>query len=88
MRAARAKLERARAERAAQIAELEERAAGRRVPGSRRDHPRAGIEDYCLVKAARIALEKAEARAAEAERKAAATRNPGRCATSPTRTPG
>ena len=89
VRAARAKLERARAERAAQIAELEERAAGPRVPGSRRDHPRAGIEDYCLVKAARIALEKAEARAAEAERKAGPQeKGPGRCATSPTRTPG
>ena len=57
--------------------ELEERAAGPRVPGSRRDQPRAGIEDYCLVKAARIALEKAEARAAEAERKAAARKDPG-----------
>jgi len=66
--AARAKLERARAARAAQIAGLEQRAAGPRVAGRRRDRPRAGIEDYCLVKAAREALAKAEARA---ERKAA-----------------
>ncbi len=70
VQAARAKLERARAQRAAQIAELGKRAAGPVVPGSRRDRPRAGVEDYCLVKAARIALEKAGARAAAAERKA------------------
>jgi len=77
VQAARAKLERARAQRAAQIAELQARAAGPVAAGSRRDRPRAGIEDYCLVKAARIALEKAEARAAEAERKAAARKDPG-----------
>jgi transposase len=69
--AARARLERARADRAAQLAELEARAAGPPVPGSRRDRPRAGIEDYCLVRAARAALGKAEARAAERAGKAA-----------------
>ena len=74
---ARAKLERARAQRAAQIAELQARAAGPVVAGSRRDRPRAGIEDYCLVKAAREALEKAEARAAQAERKASQKKDPG-----------
>jgi hypothetical protein len=77
VQAARAKLERARAERAAQLAELQTRAAGPRVPGSRRDRPRAGIEDYCLVKAARAALEKAEARAAAAQRKASQKKDPG-----------
>jgi hypothetical protein len=75
--AARARLEAARAARAAQLAELEARAAGPRAPGSRRDHPRAGIEDYCLVKKARAALDKAEARAAAAERKAAASKEHG-----------
>jgi hypothetical protein len=75
--AARAKLEAARAERAAQLTELQARAAGPLVPGSRRDRPRAGIEDYCLVKAAREALEKAEARAAQAERKAVKKKDPG-----------
>jgi transposase len=75
--AARAKLEQARAERAAQLAELQARAAGPLVPGSRRDRPRAGIEDYCLVKAARQALEKAEARAAQAVRKASQKKDPG-----------
>ena len=70
--AARARLEAARAARAAQLAELEAR-----VPGSRRDHPRAGIEDYCLVTKARAALDKAEARAAAAERKAAASKERG-----------
>ena len=76
--AARAKLERACAGRAAPIAELGRRAAGPAVPGSRRDRPRAGVEDYCLVKAARAALAKAEARAAEAaERKARQKESPG-----------
>jgi transposase len=75
--AARARLERARAARAAQIAELGTRAAGPLVAGSRRDRPRAGIEDYCHVKAAREALEKAGARHAAAERKAAARKDPG-----------
>jgi transposase len=69
--AARAKLERVRAERAGQLARLETRAAGPVIPGTRRDRPRAGVEDYCLVKAARQALAKAEAKAAQAERKAA-----------------
>jgi transposase len=68
VQAARARLEHARAARAARLEELEGHAAG---PGSRRSRPRAGIEDYCLVKAARQALEKAEAKAAEAGRKAA-----------------
>jgi transposase len=75
--AARARLDRVRAARAAQIAELERRAAGPRVPGRRRDRPGTGIEDYCLVKAARAALGKAEARAAAAARKAAARKGPG-----------
>ena len=75
--AARARLERARADRAAQIAKRERRAAAAVIPGSRRDGPKAGIEDYCLVKAARQALDKAEARAAEAERKASRNKSPG-----------
>jgi len=58
-------LARARAARAAQIAELERRA------GSRRDRPRAGIEDYCRVKEAAAKVDKARARAAEAARRAA-----------------
>jgi transposase len=62
--AARVRLERARAGRVAQIARLEGRAAGPKSAGSRRDRPRAGVEDYCLVKKARDALAKAEARAA------------------------
>jgi transposase len=69
--AARARLERARAQRAAQLADLEARAAGPVIEGSRRDRPRAGIEDYCLVRAAREALEQAEARAAGAAARAA-----------------
>jgi transposase len=75
--AARARLEKARAARAAQVADLERRAAGLRVPGRKRDRPRAGIEDYCLVRAAREALAKAEARAAAVQRKAAARKGPG-----------
>jgi hypothetical protein len=58
VQAARARLERARAARAAQLAQLQARAAGPVIPGSRRDRPKAGIEDYCLVKAARQALAK------------------------------
>jgi transposase len=75
--AARTRLEKARAARAAQIAGLERRAAGPRVPGRRRGRPGPGIEDYCLVRAAREALAKAEARAAAAQRKAAARKGPG-----------
>jgi transposase len=75
--AAKARLEAARVARVAQIAGLERRAGGPPVPGSRRDRPRAGVEDYCLVKAARGALEGAEARAAEAERKASQNKGPG-----------
>ena len=75
--AARARLDRARASRAAQIAGLERRAAGPVVTGTRRDRPRTGIEDYCLVKAARAALEKAQARAAAAQEAAAARQGPG-----------
>jgi hypothetical protein len=75
--AARARLEAARAAQAAQIADLERRAAGPRVPGRRRDRPGTGIEDYCLVKAAREALERAEARRAAAESKAAAGQDRG-----------
>ncbi len=67
--AAQVRLERARAGRAAQIAELERRAAGPLVPGSRRDRPRAGVEDFGKVKEARGALAKAGARAAAAAEK-------------------
>ncbi len=38
--------------RAAQLTELERRAAGPADTGRRRDRPRAGAEDYCLVKVA------------------------------------
>jgi hypothetical protein len=69
--AAQARLEAARAARAAQIAEMQRRAGGPLVAGSRRDRPRAGIEDHCRVKLAREILAKAEARAAQARRKAA-----------------
>ena len=62
--AARVRLEAVRAARVAQLAGLERRAAGPKITGSRRDRPRAGVEDYCLVKKARDALAKAEARAA------------------------
>jgi transposase len=75
--AARARLDRARAARAAQVPELHRRAAGPAVPGRRRDRPGAGVEDYCLVKAARQALGKAQARAAAAQAKAAARPGPG-----------
>jgi hypothetical protein len=76
--AARARLERARADRAAQLAGLDDRPAGPPVPGRRRDRPRAGIEDYCLVRNARAALGKAEARAAaQAARQAAQDTSPG-----------
>ena len=51
--AAAVRLERARAARAAQLAGLAARAAGPVVPGRRRYRPRAGIEDYSRVKAAR-----------------------------------
>jgi transposase len=63
--AARARHEQAAAARREQLAALEAKAAGPAVPGARRDRPRAGVEDYCLVKAAAAALAKAEARAAE-----------------------
>jgi transposase len=75
--AAQARLDRARADRAAQIAELERRAAGPAAPGRRRDRPAAGVEDYCLVRAAREALARAEAKVAAAEEKAAAGQGPG-----------
>jgi transposase len=81
--AARVRLEQARAARAAQIAELERRAAGPKIAGSRRDRPRAGVEDYCLVTAARDALARAEARAASAEQKQDAARGPVRNITDP-----
>ena len=80
--AARVRLEAARAARVAQIAGLERRAAGPKITGSRRDRPRAGVEDYCLVKAARDALAKAEARAA-ARTPAGGTRGPVRNITDP-----
>ena len=75
--AARARLDRARAARAAQLTELERRAAGPVVTGRRRDRPRTGVEDYCLVTAARQALDKAQARAAAAQARAAARPGPG-----------
>jgi transposase len=75
--AARARLERARAARAAQITQMRARAAGPAVAGSRRDRPRSGVEDYCLVRLARDALAKAEDRAAQQQRKAAARKWPG-----------
>ena len=83
--AARARLDRARAARAAQLTELERRAAGPVVTGRRRDRPRTGVEDYCLVTAARQALDKARARQAETQRKAAASprREPVRNITDP-----
>jgi transposase len=71
VQAAAVRLERARAARAAQLAGLAARAAGPVVPGRRRHQPRAGIEDYSRVTAARQALDAAQARAAAAERKAA-----------------
>jgi hypothetical protein len=70
--AARIRHEQAAAARRAQLAALAARAAGPPAAGRRRDRPRAGVEDYCLVKAAAAALAKAEARAA-----AAAARQPG-----------
>jgi len=75
--AARARLERARAARAAQIADLQAKAAGPVIPGSRRDRPKAGIEDFSRVTKARHALEQAEARAAEAARKETTRKGPG-----------
>jgi transposase len=83
--AAQARLDRARAARAAQLAELDRRAAGPALRGRRRDRPRTGAEDYCLVTAARQALEKARARQAETQRKAAASprREPVRNITDP-----
>jgi len=71
VQAARVRLERARAARAAQLERLEDRAAGPVIPGRRRYRPRAGMEDCSQVKAAREALAKAGARARAAERKAA-----------------
>ena len=60
-------LARARAPRAAELAELEERyAAGQ----PRRGRP-AGVEDHCRVRQARAKVEAAKARAAEVQRKAA-----------------
>jgi hypothetical protein len=64
--AARIRYAQAAAARREQLAALGARAARPPVPGRRRDRPRAGVEDYCLVKAAAAALAKAEARAAEA----------------------
>jgi transposase len=65
-------LARVRAARAARLAELEQRyAAGqpRRGYAARADAP--GVDDHCRVKQAEAKLDKARARAAEAERKAA-----------------
>jgi transposase len=85
--AAQARLDRARAARRAQLAELDRRASGPLVPGHRRDKPRAGVEDYCLVTAARQALDKARDRAAARATRdaaaAAAARAPVRNITDP-----
>ena len=62
--AARIRHEQAVAARREQLAALDRKAAGPAAPGRRRDRPRAGVEDYCLVKAAAAARAKAEARAA------------------------
>jgi transposase len=75
--AARAKLEAARADRQAQLGTLAPQA------GDRRRGPRAGVEDYCLVKNARDALAKAEAKAAERAGKAAQDPGPVRNITDP-----
>ena len=86
----RARLERARAARAAQIAALEAtggRAARWRAAAG--TGPAPGREDYCQVKAAREALEKAEARRPRQQPQARRRAGPGRrSATSPTRTRG
>jgi transposase len=61
-------LQRARAARVAQLAELEKRyAAGE----PQRRNRAAGIDDYCRIREAAAHLEKAKARAAAAERRAA-----------------
>jgi transposase len=60
-------LDRVRAARAAQLAELAERYAA----GQPRRGRAAGVDDYCRVKKARAKVEAARERAAEAERKAA-----------------
>jgi transposase len=54
------KLDRARAARAARLAELDRDYAGIHPPGRR-----AGIEDYCRVRQAAAALERAQAKAAQ-----------------------
>ena len=64
---ARMKVERARAERSAQLAVLDIR----RAAGQPRRGRAAGIDDYCRVAQAQAQLERAQARAAEAGRKAA-----------------
>jgi hypothetical protein len=60
-------LARARAARAAQLEELE----GRYAAGEPRRGRPAGVDDYCRVRRAAAKVEKARARAADAERKAA-----------------
>ena len=64
---ARRRVERARAARAAQLAELEQR----RAAGQPQRGRAAGIEDYCRVRQALAGLEKARERAAAAPRTAA-----------------
>lgn len=64
---ARARVERARAARAAQLAGLEQR----RAAGQRQRGRAAGIEDYCRVRQAQAKLEAAQQRAAAAQRTAA-----------------
>jgi transposase len=81
--AAAVRLEAARTARMAQLAEMERRAAGPKITGSRRDRPRAGVEDYCLVVKARGALAKAQARAAARAAAKDATRGPVRNITDP-----
>jgi transposase len=65
-------LARARAARAAQLAELEDQyAAGQPRRGRAARPDAAGIDDFCRVREAQAKLEAARRRAAEAERKAA-----------------
>jgi transposase len=61
------KLARVRADREAQLAELEKR----RAAGEPRRGRPAGVDDYCRVKAAAAQVDKARAREQEAERRAA-----------------
>jgi transposase len=81
--AARVRLEAARAARVAELAVLERRAAGPKIAGSRRDRPRAGVEDFWKVKDTRQALERAQARAAAREQESRGDPAPVRNITDP-----